>query len=117
MRHPDLARHWRRDGRREFTYAALMGMIDRRLRRRAALRHAWVALACCTALAAPLSPSLASAAGSDSEPRLAERLGEIAGSVWGKAESYLIAPARLSAASVLADKRTEEIYQHLSATA
>jgi len=94
-----------------------MGVIDRRLHRRAALRHAWVALACCAALAAPLSPRLASAAASDSQPSLAGRLGEIAGSVYDKAESCLITPARQSAAAVLTDPRTEELYQHLSATA
>jgi phospholipid-binding lipoprotein MlaA len=118
VRHPDFGGHSRRDGRREFTYAPSMGIIDRRLHHRAAARLAWVALACCTSLGALLSPGLASTAASgNSEPGLADRLGEIAGSAWGKAESCLIAPARQSAAAVLADPRTEAIYRHLSATA
>jgi len=123
VHHPEFCRHSREDGRREFTYAALMsGMIDRRPHRRAAPRHAWIAPrwagGFCAALAVSLLLGVAPAAvAADSEPGLAGRLGEIAGAVYGKAESCLIAPARQSAKEVLADPRTEEIYQHLSATA
>jgi phospholipid-binding lipoprotein MlaA len=92
-------------------------IIDRRLHRRAALPHACIAPCLALAFALWLPSGLASAAGADGEPSLASRLGEIAGSVYDKADSCLITPARRSAAELLADPRTEEIYQHLSATA
>ena len=100
----------------------MSGMIDRRLHPRAAVCRAWIGpcrvLGFCAALALWLSPGFASAAVSgDAEPSLAGRVGKIAGSVWDKAQSCLIAPARQSAASVLADPRTEAIYRHLSASA
>jgi phospholipid-binding lipoprotein MlaA len=117
VRHPDFDRHSRRDGRCEFTYAPIMRIIDRRLHRRAALRRAWVAIACCAALTAPLSPGRASVAASNSEPNLVGRLGEIAGSAYGKVESWVITPTRQLAAAALANPRTKELYQHLSATA
>src|SRR5713226_7782827 len=118
VRHPDFGRHSRRDGRREFTYAAIMsGKIDRRLHRRAALRYACIAPRLALAFALSLSPGLASAADTEGEPSLASRLGAMAGSVYDTAESHIIAPARQSAEALLADPRTEEIYQHLSATA
>ncbi len=118
VRHPDFGRHSRRDGRREFTYAAIMsGKVDRRLHRRAALRCTCIALRLALAVALSLSPGLASAADTEGEPSLASRLGAMAGSVYDTAESHIIAPARQSAEALLADPRTEEIYQHLSATA
>jgi phospholipid-binding lipoprotein MlaA len=79
------------------------------------------ALAVCAALAVCLSTSLASAAAgnvdTNTEPSLASRLGEILGSVYDKAESRLISPSRQAAEALLADPRTQEIYQHLGETA
>jgi phospholipid-binding lipoprotein MlaA len=79
------------------------------------------ALAVCAALAVSLSSSLASAAAANfdtaTEPGLASRLGEIAGSVYDKAQSHLIAPSRQAAEELLAQPRTREIYQQLSETA
>ncbi len=79
------------------------------------------ALAVCAALAVSVSSSLAWAAAEDfdtnTEPSLASRLGEIAGSVYDTAESRLIAPSRQAAEEFLAHPRTQEIYQDLSETA
>jgi phospholipid-binding lipoprotein MlaA len=103
----------------------MSGNIDRRFHLRAARRqegtaHRW-ALAVSAALALSLSSSLASAATENvdtiTEPSLASRLGEIAGSVYDKAQSGLIAPSRKAAEELLAHPRTQEIYQRLSATA
>jgi len=100
----------------------MSGRIDPRLHPRREPAHAcatpgW-ALAVCVALAVALSPLPASAAAdAGSEPSLAGRLGAIAGSVYDKAESHLIAPSRQAAEEALADPRTQEIYQKLSETA
>src|SRR5690242_15411072 len=93
----------------------MFGSTDRRLHPRA---HRW-ALAVFAMLA--LSPGVASAApenpGANTEPSLAGRLGEIAGSVYDKAQSHLVAPSRQAAEALLAHPRTEEIYRQLSETA
>jgi hypothetical protein len=119
----DCGRHATGDGRLEFTYAAIMSSkIDRRLRRHTGLRQACTAprwaVAVCAALAVWLSPGLNSAAAdTDAEPSLARRLGAIAGSVYDKAESHLIAPSRQAVEELLVHPRTQQIYQQLSGTA
>jgi phospholipid-binding lipoprotein MlaA len=92
------------DGRRAFAYAAVMsGKIDRR----------WV-LAVCAALALSLSPGPSAAADTNTEPSLASRLGEIAGSVYDTAQSHIFAPSRQAAEALLAHLRTQEFYRELS---
>jgi phospholipid-binding lipoprotein MlaA len=83
-------------------------------------------LAICAALAlsVPLIPLPAAAQNLDPNPvdtnpapSLASRLGEIAGTVYDKAQKDLIAPSRRVADEVLADPRTQTMYRHLSETA
>jgi phospholipid-binding lipoprotein MlaA len=119
----DFGDHSKRDGRREFAYvAAMSGQSDLRLHRRATrlqkgTARRWV-IAACAALALSLSSSVASAAAANfdakAEPSLVGRLGEIAGSVYDKAQSHLIAPSQQAADEFLAYLRIGEIYRHLS---
>jgi phospholipid-binding lipoprotein MlaA len=72
----------------------------------------------CAALALALqSIGTSAAAGADTGPSLAGRLGDIAASVYDKAQKDLIAPSRQAAEQVLADPRTQTIHRHLSEAA
>ncbi len=100
----------------------MSGKIALRLHLRAArLGQCTARRGVCAALALALASSLASAAAENfdthAEPSLASRLGEIAGSVYDKAQSHLIAPSRQAAEELVAHPRTQEICRHLSETA
>ncbi|HEY8871824.1 MAG TPA: VacJ family lipoprotein, partial [Stellaceae bacterium] len=128
VQHPDFGGDSSRDGHRKFNYAAPMsGTIELRLQRRGTRLRQYAgrrrALALCAALALALPSIAASAAAqalytnagdTDAGPGLASRLGDIAASVYDKAQKDVIAPSRQAAEQVLADPRTQTIYRHLS---
>jgi hypothetical protein len=131
VQHPDSGDDSSGDERRKFNYAVVMlGKIELRLQRRGArlrqytVRCRVLALSVALALAPPsirgsaaVEPLYTGAVDPDTGPSLASRLGEIAATVYDKAQSNLIAPTRQAAEQVLADPRTQTIYQHLSETA
>src|SRR6266568_1417023 len=118
VRHPDFGGHSRRDGRGEFTYAAIMsGKIDRRLDPRAALRHACLAPRLALAFALSLSPGLASAAGTEGEPSLASRLGAMAGSVYDIADTHVLQPISRESADLIDRWELRQSYERIRAIA
>jgi phospholipid-binding lipoprotein MlaA len=108
----------------------MFGNIDFRFDRRSArrrqctVRRGFLAICAALALSVPLNsvPAAAedfAATPGDTNPgsSLANRLGEIAGTVYDKVEKKLVAPSRQAAEEVLADPRTQTMYRHLSETA
>ena len=95
-----------------------MNFLPATARRRVLAGCAALALALLSIPAPTAAEALYTSAGDPGTgPSLASRVGEIAASVYDKAQSDLIAPSRQAAEQVLADPRTQTIYRHLSEAA